>query len=292
MIYNKEKDLCDDYAFKFLDNVAEPAVQLNAVGKQSRNSSNYFWNNADRRPAFLFQYTLSGTGTLKADDKKLILRKGQAFFLQMPGNECYYFDEEENDAPWEFIYILLGGKSVSEYYKYIVQHIGKVFDLSTFHPAVKLLFDIHCKAKYGQFKNAFSAAGDVFRFLCLLCDPNLNYCHHSDLIEKAKEYLNNNFSKQITLAQTADFLGVSQSHLSREFVKRTGENPIHYLTKVRIENAVDMLVSTDRSLGEISRLCGFSNSNYFCKVFAKYMQTSPGEFRKQTNARGYINVKV
>ena len=292
MIYNNDQEICDDYGFRFLDQVETPAVQLFAVGKQSRNTNQYYWNNKDRYPSFLFQYTLNGSGTLNVNNKTHIIKKGQAFFLQIPGDECYYFDDKINDAPWEFIYILLDGVSVLPYYKYVVNHLGKMMELAPFHPAIKLLFDIYNRAKQGLLQNAFAADSEVFRFLCLLCNSGFNTDHQSSLIENAKAYIDNNFSKPITLAETAEYLKISQSHLSREFVKHTGEQPIHYLTKIRLERATQMLISTNIRLNEISRLCGFSDSNYFSKVFKKYIKISPGEFRKQTRTQGYINVQV
>ncbi len=114
----------------------------------------------------------------------------------------------------------------------------------------------------------------------------------SNLINNAKKYIDKNYSKPISLAQTAKYLGVSQSHLSREFVKYTGENPIYYLTKVRLEKSVELLNSTDMNLSDISEACGFSNDNYFSKVFKKHMKISPSEFRKQIRTQNYICVKV
>ncbi len=45
-------------------------------------------------------------------------------------------------------------------------------------------------------------------------------------------------------------------------------------------------------LEEVSAACGFTDSNYFSKVFKKYMKASPGELRRQMRALGYTNVKV
>ena len=224
--------------------------------------------------------------------KTQIIRKNQAFFLQLPGEECYYFDERANDAPWEFLYILLSGDSVRPYYEYAVNRLGNVMEFPPYHPAVKLLFEMHRKAKDGLFQNAFAADGEAFRFLCLPCDAGCSPTGRTGLIDSAKAYMDEHFAEPITLSQAAEALGVSQSHLSREFVRQTGENPIHYLIKVRIEHAVRLLVSTDAALHEISRRCGFSDVNYFSKVFKKYMKIPPGEFRRKMQSQGYRSVRV
>ncbi len=289
----ESKDVLENYGFHFLDNVHPPAVELVSVGREQRYSNEYYWDNKDRKPSFLFQYTLRGSGTLITKDKVQILKKGSAFFLKMPVDCTYCFDENTNEAPWEFIYLHFKGDAAVPYYNYIVERLGTVMKLPEFHPAVTALFELHRKAKNGAVTNSFMADSEVFRFLCLLCDGGANLAKHSSLlIERTKEYLEKNYEKQITLALVSDVLGVSQSHLSREFIKHTGEQPIRYLTKIRLERAVEMLVSTNLNLETVSDVCGFASSNYFCKVFKKYMKTSPGDFRKQMKILGYARVKL
>lgn len=286
------RDQCDDYGFRFLDNVEEPAVCLIAVGWQRRHDGSYYWNNQHRPDSYLFQYTLSGSGTLKTGDGIFKVKKGEAFFLKLPGEEVYYFDESQDQAPWEFVYRMVGGKGVSSYYQYVLNHLGGIMSLPAYHPAIKQLWDLYFQAKNGLIQNAFMADGEAFRFLCFLCDVSSARERRSSLTDRAKAYMERNFDRQITLSETAEYLGVSQSHLSREFVRYTGEQPVRYLTKVRLEHAIKLLHSTQLGLEEISRSCGFSDSNYFSKVFKRYMKTSPGQLRKQLKAQGYVSVRV
>lgn len=289
----KMEDACDDYGFHFLDDVVPPVMELMAAGRQSRNSASYYWDNKNRQEAFLFQYTLGGSGTVEMEGRKFIVEKGTAFFLKMPGEEKYFFDEENNAGPWEFAYIMINGMGVESYYDYVVSRLGKIMVFSEFHPVVKLLLDIHDKARNGMIPNAFAAGVQVYSFLCLLCDKGISgEKHTSTLIDRAKAYMEHHFEEQVTLAQAAETLGVSGSHLSREFAKHTGEQAIHYLTRIRLEQAARMLTSTEMNIEEISRRCGFSDGNYFSKVFRKYMRISPGRFRRQAREQGYISVKV
>lgn len=288
----KSKDTCNDYGFCFLDHVEEPAIQLDAVGWQCRNDKNYYWNNKNRPESFLFQYTLNGSGTLKTGDGIFTVKKGEAFLLRMPGDESYYFDEGKDQAPWEFVYIMFSGGAVLPYYEYIRNHEGKIISLPSGHPAVRQLMGLYFQAKNGLLQNAFMAEKEAFHFLCDLCNISNAQERHSSLTDRAKAYMEQNFDKPITLAETAEHMGVSQCHLSREFVRYTGEQPIRYLTKVRLEHAIELLHSTDMNLEEISSSCGFSDGNYFGKVFKRYMKASPGELRRQMRAQGYVSVKV
>ncbi|MDE6963167.1 MAG: AraC family transcriptional regulator [Lachnospiraceae bacterium] len=288
-----EKEICEDYGFLFCDNVENPAVRLTAIGWQKRNSREYYWDNRERPFGFLFQYTLKGSGTLKTGEGTFQVREGEAFFVRMPEEEIYYFDEENNKPCWEFIYIMFSGSGVLPYYQYIVNHLGKVLRLPEYHPAVKQLFELHFQAKNGLLQNAFTADCGAFRFLCLLCDMSGGGKEsRSGLVEKAKAYMEENFQRQISLCEAAAKLGVSQSHLSREFFKYTGEQPVRYLTRLRVENAVKLLHEGNMTIEEISARCGFSDGNYFNKVFKRYMKVSPGELRKQMREQGYLSVKV
>lgn len=81
------------------------------------------------------------------------------------------------------------------------------------------------------------------------------------------------------LAFLAREVGVSPSHLSRVFHEKTGERPNEYITKVRIQNAMDGLRSTQLSVKSISAACGFSDSSYFCRVFRQIVGQTPQHFR-------------
>lgn len=290
---SSRREIRDDYGFRFLENVASPAVELVAVGRQSQSSREYYWENKNRPAAFLFQYTLGGSGTLKTGRKSYVIEKGEAFFLQMPDDECYYFEEGRNCAPWEFIYVMVSGEGAWPYYRYVVERGGKILSLSEFHPAVSALWELYHKAGDGLLQNAFVASSEAFRLLCLLCAyAGQDGGALPGLIDRAEAYMKENFSRQISLAETAEYLGVSQSHLSREFLRYTGRQPVHYLNRLRLEAAAEMLNSTSKTLEEIGRCCGFSDGNYFGKVFKKYMKLSPGQFRKQVRAQGYSHLKI
>lgn len=287
------RDICDDYGFHFLEHVENPPIQLIGVGKQIRCSKDYYWDNSKRPPCYLFQYTLRGSGTLKTGENTYILEKGDAFFLQLPGEDIYFFDEENNEKPWELLYIMFTGSCVEPYFHYIESRLGKVMHFSEYHPAIRKLSELHQKAKMGRLESAFAAEHEVFGFLCLLCTNEEKAEQvRLPLVESAMEFMNTNFGGNLSLLSVAEYLGVSQSHLSREFVKYTGEQPIKYLTKIRLEKAIDMLCTTDNTLERISKACGFENGNYFSKVFRKYMGISPGEFRRQAKVQGYKNIRI
>ncbi len=99
-------------------------------------------------------------------------------------------------------------------------------------------------------------------------------------IQKAAKYIYENYNKDITLADVANYVFMSESYFSKKFKKVTGLKFSEYLTNVRINKADEMLLKTEKSISEIALACGFRESNYFGDVFKKLKGISPNKYRK------------
>lgn len=94
-------------------------------------------------------------------------------------------------------------------------------------------------------------------------------------------YIEHNRSKSIALEELSSISGMSVSTLNRAFHKATGFSPIEYHIRLKVEKACHLLRTTHFSMGEISELTGFSDSNYFSRQFKNIMQCSPLAYKKQ-----------
>jgi len=97
---------------------------------------------------------------------------------------------------------------------------------------------------------------------------------------KVISQLESNYTASWTLAQIANVAGMSSNNLLRLFKAATGESPIDYLIKLRLNSAADLLAATDLSITEIAFRCGFNDSNYFSKKFAMLYHMPPRQYRK------------
>jgi len=93
------------------------------------------------------------------------------------------------------------------------------------------------------------------------------------------EYLNRNYSRSCPLETVAAEFYISKYHLCRVFRKAMGVTVNDYLNQVRVKNACGFLESSDKSIRDIARLCGFQSTAYFSNLFKKHMQISPSEYR-------------
>ncbi|MEN6385282.1 MAG: AraC family transcriptional regulator [Phycisphaerales bacterium] len=106
-------------------------------------------------------------------------------------------------------------------------------------------------------------------------------------IDKVLEYLSQNFSEQINLAEVADSIHMSISAFSRFFKRITGRNYVNYLNDLRINSACTYLIETDMSVLEICFKSGFQSLANFNRRFKQIKQMSPREFRNQFSKADY-----
>lgn len=100
------------------------------------------------------------------------------------------------------------------------------------------------------------------------------------MVLRIRNYLNQNFTDDITLDSVAEALGCSSTYVSHVFKKATGRTPIQYVIKRRIGHAQTLLISTDYSASQIATMVGYDNTNYFSTLFSKVVGMSPTKYRQ------------
>ena len=125
----------------------------------------------------------------------------------------------------------------------------------------------------------------------LLSDASFNQVeisYNSRRVEKAFEYLNQNFDKAITLAEVSKLAGMTEVSFSRFFKNRSGKTFIDSLNDIRLGHASRMLIDTTHSISEIAYNCGFNNISNFNRIFKKKKGCTPKEFKEGYSAGSRI----
>ena len=99
------------------------------------------------------------------------------------------------------------------------------------------------------------------------------------------EYIDAHFSEEITLESCAELLRLNKSYLCRLFRAATGSTLWDFINFVRVCKSEEMLAGK-MNLSEISYAAGFSSPSYFHRIFKKYKQMSPSEYRKRYSGGG------
>lgn len=102
----------------------------------------------------------------------------------------------------------------------------------------------------------------------------------NEVIEAAVSFINNNYERNITLSDISRYVFLSRSYFAKAFKEIKGVSPIHYLLKIRVERAGELLVHTGRKVSDIASGVGFSNQQRFNEIFKKYTGMTPLQYRK------------
>lgn len=100
-------------------------------------------------------------------------------------------------------------------------------------------------------------------------------------VEEALGYIREHFSEQLSLSQISQRVYLSESYLSRRIKKSVGMTFVEYVTKLRMEKALEYLSAPSPVIGEIATRLGYSDYRYFSGCFKRYTGYSPSEFTKR-----------
>jgi len=100
----------------------------------------------------------------------------------------------------------------------------------------------------------------------------------STTLYRAKLFIRDNLSHSLKLREVANYLHISERHLSRLFSTELGKTFFCYVRKERIKRAIHLLSNTDYSIKRVAQETGFESVHYFTKVFKAETGITPGKF--------------
>ena len=106
------------------------------------------------------------------------------------------------------------------------------------------------------------------------------------VIPMVLEYVNRNYSKDISLKDVAKSVNLSYNYLSKVFKEEIGKSFIDYLTELRMEKSMKLLSNRSLSIKEICQQIGYNDPNYYCKAFKKLTGKTPTEYRSLVSMAG------
>lgn len=267
--------------FDFASDLSLPT--LKGIGLQYVDTHNYFWDNCTRKDNIcLIQYTLKGEGTIKIDNIFYTLKPNDAFLIDIPSNSQYYLPK--HSSFWEFIYLEFSYECLP-FMRKIYQNNGPILKINISEKLIKQLFDIYTKALHNQIKTFFENTRIAYDLWINLTEYALNLSTAKmSKIDYVKRYIDQNYYKnELTLDLIADNIGISKYYMCKEFHKKYGISPGKYLREIRISNACRLLTTNDNyTLQKIAQSVGYSNDNYFGKVFKAEKGISPAKYKKQS----------
>ena len=105
---------------------------------------------------------------------------------------------------------------------------------------------------------------------------------HSDkAIKASQKWMEDHYQKEIDITVVAKAHGMSRRTFERRFKKATGDTPLAYLQRTRVEEAKRLIESTRETFDEICYQLGYENSNHFREVFKKHTGLLPSAYQKK-----------
>lgn len=138
---------------------------------------------------------------------------------------------------------------------------------------------------FRKLKNNICSEVKVKKYILNLSEESSNSIYDDNektnvtAIKLAKQYIINNFNKNITLKEVADEVFLSQNYLSELFKKEMGEGFYDFLSRYRIQVAKDLLLTTNLRVYEVAQNVGYNDSITFGRAFKKLTGATPNSFR-------------
>lgn len=275
----------DSTIFRCLENLRETSLDLSLIhtGREECERGHTY---TGIREEYIIHFILSGTGTYSAGGTTWHLSQGQMFLIY-PGETISYRADKTN--PWTYAWIGFNGSRVSS----ILKHCGfshntlvlpspgerqfmEYIELMLIHKTLTICNDLRREA-----------------YLLLLFSSLID--HHSSLshkgntreydystsvyVELAIDYIKSMYKTGINVSDIADKIGISRAYLNAAFHKELDMSISKFLMDFRMHRAANLLVSTNKSIKEISYQVGYSDQLAFSKAFKKKFEMSPRNYR-------------
>lgn len=248
-----------------------------------------------------------GEGTLRINKAKYICKKGSLLYLHQnewhslrsrPGSTINFFSVH-------FSYLCVNHNTEKWAYKTDINYYIKrtYYKDPGWAPNItpgRLPFPSHMSlSEYKNILNIFESLNRTYQvkpigysqkltFLCLeliyLVTKNLFIGEQTDStldrVSRITDFLDRNYQRKISLKEICEVTSLTESNTIKLFRRNFGLTPINYLNKIRVNNAKEQLLKTQKSIKEIAYLNGFTDEYYFSRVFKKIENISPRMFRK------------
>ena len=111
----------------------------------------------------------------------------------------------------------------------------------------------------------------------------------NDSFENVLNYIRMNANKCISVREISTALGYSYDYFRQMFIKRTGISAKQYLMDIKLANIEELLENTDKTVGQIASITGFSSTSAMCSFFKNAVGLSPKDYRLEARKQNLFD---
>lgn len=228
---------------------------------------------------YLLHYVFSGSGTYNAGGKSYTVDKGQMFIIR-PDETVEYYADPEN--PWHYCWV---GFELS----IDVPALEENYVLSV--PQADYIFRTLKDSYMIENEREYYICGKIFELLSMLAGKAQAGSQAEEYALRAKNYIDVNFTNQISVESLAEDLNLNRSYLSTIFKKYVGKPPMQYLVDVRLKHAASLMLNHGYSVSSAASGSGYPDIYNFSKIFKQKYGMSPASYVKQFKLKDSGNNK-
>ena len=236
-------------------------------------------------PGDLFACVCIGSGTMLLKTGNLTYNLSDKHGLFIFPDASYHLINEDKELPLEITWVSFSGHLVEFYL-----NRSNIYRTLPFFSDTERYCSLGLNNMYtisqnmpNRYCKMMSIIYDIFSYL-LDNNPTHQPEGINDIAQhyaiQALNYIEQNYSKNISVEEIAASLKVSRKHLHSIFNKIFKTSPKKYLIYYRIEKACIRLKNSDQSIQETAESVGYSNQFYFAKAFKHLIGMTPSEYRK------------
>lgn len=235
---------------------------------------------------YVLIYCVEGKGWYRVADRRYDVHAGQ-FFILPAGVPHEYGASDE--ASWTIYWVHFRGECAAIYADGAEQPQNiRVAQDSRIANRLSIFDDILSTLQDGDGIDDLRYASSSLHYFLASMRYLTQYRRMSrtpqsetSIVEAAKHYMSENIERRITLHDVVSYIGYSQSHFSAIFRKQTGQSPLAWFNRLKMEHAAHMLSTTPLHVNQICYKVGIDDALYFSRLFSKIIGMSPTEYRQR-----------
>jgi len=236
----------------------------------------------NKRNCYVIHYVLQGKGTFFD-----IPLEAPCGFLMSPTEYQYYTVDSDPSTPrWEQYWIMFSGDRASDFLNDIKIPLNPhIFETPYINEAWKIFQELQTSINYLNQDDGYFMLSGLFQLFSLHAvhngKNNDKSNQYSQYVKNALGFIKEFYNTNICEDDIAEAVHISTKYLHKLFKQETGVSPIRYLNSYRIRCAKNLLVDHSLPINQIAKAVGFTDPNYFCRVFQRYNdEISPTQYKK------------
>jgi len=252
-------------------------LSISMAGITTPNPNYHIIHNINRHffyDYYVFEYVISGKGYIEYEDKKVLVKEGDFYFLNKLCRHIYYSDKKD---PFKKIFIVAKGTYIDSLITAFKINEPVIVKQANVEHIIRKIHEIIQKEKIDYHAISFNILELFYAFEKDLFHTNKQAMQLPEMIRK---YLDTNITQKLTLEKVSKELNISVPHIERVFKKRFNITPLNYFMQQKTKFACALLVNTSYSVTAIAEQSGFFDPKYMAKCIKKETGLTPMEYRK------------